>query len=269
MQHIDSIATWQKIRKNLDSDLNIGFVPTMGALHEGHASLINRAKRENNIVVLSLFVNPTQFNDPEDYKNYPQTLSMDKVIAEQEGVDYLIVPTAQDIYPQGSLFSIETQHSLSEMFEGAHRPGHFSSVLTVVMKLFQIVMPIRAYFGEKDYQQAKLIQAMAEEFFLDLSVIICPTIREKSGLPLSSRNKRLSNDEKVLAAQASSLFSEITIENTSEIKNKLIQLGLQIDYLDIYDDRAFFASSIGKIRLIDNRKILKQIRSNERNLPDK
>lgn len=196
MIKIKRIKDWKKIRAKIKSNLSIGFVPTMGALHEGHCSLIQRSKQENDITVLSIFVNSTQFNEPDDYKNYPRNMESDLKLVEKFNVDYIFVPDEKEIYPEGNNIYFNTDHPLSKMFEGKHRPGHFNGVLTVVMKLFQLVRPTRAYFGEKDYQQYLLIKSMAENFFMPINICVCPTIREKSGLPLSSRNSRLSKDEK-------------------------------------------------------------------------
>ena len=252
MKCIRRIIIWQKIRKKLLDTLTIGFVPTMGFLHQGHAALIERARNENDIVILSIFVNPTQFSNKEDYKAYPKCLDKDLTLAASLGVDYVLVPDAQDMYPKGSLCFIETDHPLANVFEGEHRPGHFTGVLTVVMKLLQLVQPTRAYFGEKDYQQFVLIQAMVDDFFMSVDIKACSTVREPSGLPFSSRNSRLTESEKALAECTSALLRQTTLENIAKINTKLKRLGITVEYLDCYHNRIFSALRIGEIRLIDN-----------------
>ncbi len=176
---------------------SIGFVPTMGALHEGHLSLIRFAKHENDIVVVSIFVNPTQFNDPDDYRNYPRTHERDKKILEEEGIDYLFMPGDEEMYPGGdrTLLDFDPGH-LNQTLEAAFRPGHFKGVATIVKKLFDIVIPDRAYFGQKDYQQLLVIRKLVKTYRLPVKVIGGPVKRESDGLALSSRNVLLNQAER-------------------------------------------------------------------------
>lgn len=256
MKIINEIKEWQDIRKNLSANLKIGFVPTMGCLHNGHMSLVEKSTQQNDITVLSIFVNPTQFNDPVDYEKYPRMYDEDIKLAEQFKVDYILMPNSQDMYPNGNYIYFFTEHPLAKIFEGACRPNHFNGMLTVVMKLLMLVLPNNAYFGEKDYQQYCLIEEMVKNYFLKTNIILCPTVREVSGLPYSSRNKRLSfNDRKLAEKFSAVLYSYCEHLNINEIKTKLSALGIQIDYVDEYMDRLFVAVRIGSIRLIDNVKI--------------
>ncbi|MBR5101690.1 MAG: pantoate--beta-alanine ligase, partial [Muribaculaceae bacterium] len=168
----------------------IGLVPTMGALHEGHKSLVVRARAENDVVVVSVFLNPTQFNNKEDLRTYPRTADADAAMLEQCGVDVAFMPTVEDIYPEPDtrVFDLGT---VSQVMEGAMRPGHFNGVCQIVSKLFDFVRPTRAYFGEKDFQQIAVIRAMVKQLGFDLEIVPCPCIREADGLAKSSRNVRL------------------------------------------------------------------------------
>jgi pantoate--beta-alanine ligase len=176
----------------------IGFVPTMGYLHNGHLSLVRAAQQECDIVVLSIFVNPKQFGPREDFTTYPRDLGRDLHLAREAGVDAVFTPSVADIYPPG--FNTEVVvHELTELLCGASRPGHFTGVTTVVAKLFNIVTPERAYFGQKDYQQAVIIQKMVADLHMPLAVVICPIVREADGLAMSSRNAYLSTAERQAA----------------------------------------------------------------------
>ena len=230
----------------------IGFVPTMGALHAGHAALIQQAKEENACVVVSIFVNPLQFNDSLDYDNYPNTLAADKTLLSKLEVDYLFLPNHEEMYSSTSKFTVQTDHPLAHTLEGAHRSGHFNGVLTIVLKLLNCIQPQNIYFGEKDFQQYRLIEAMVNDFCLNTRVMMCPTVREKSGLALSSRNRRLSADNKLLADTVAALIHTTTAENITEIKSALDQLGVEFDYLNIQDNRVYAAFYINNVRLIDN-----------------
>lgn len=227
----------------------IGFVPTMGALHSGHQSLLKRARKECDVVVLSVFINPTQFNDPNDLKKYPKTLKSDLEIASGSQVDAVFIPNAKTMYPEGYRYRI-TENQMSLELCGAHRPGHFDGVLTVVMKLFQAVRPDRAYFGEKDYQQLMLVKGMIEAFFLPIELIACPTVREKDGLAMSSRNLLLTREERKQAP----LFSRILKSGKaiSTIRSELERSGFQVDYIEKKQDRIYGAVRLGRVRLIDN-----------------
>lgn len=178
----------------------IGFVPTMGALHAGHISLIERAKTENDLVVCSIFVNPTQFNKPEDLKKYPRTLELDCNLLLSAGCDVVFAPSAEEMYPNLPHLRIDFG-TFETVMEGKFRPGHFSGVGIVVSKLFNIVKPVKAYFGQKDLQQVAVIRRMVEELSFDLEIIPCPTWRETDGLAMSSRNSRLSAEARTLAPQ--------------------------------------------------------------------
>lgn len=176
----------------------IGFVPTMGALHDGHLSLVRAARQQCDIVVVSIFVNPTQFGPQEDYDRYPRDLAGDVNALTAEGVDYVFAPTVEEMYPPGFATYVEVE-GLSERLCGRSRPGHFRGVATVVMKLLAIVAPHRAYFGQKDAQQAVIIKRMVRDLNLDPEIIVCPIVREKDGLAMSSRNRYLSPDERKAA----------------------------------------------------------------------
>ena len=235
--------------KALDLKRSIGFVPTMGALHEGHLTLMRQAKAENDVVVVSIFVNPTQFNNPEDLKKYPRTLEKDLEMISNVGVDYLFSPEISDMYPDDYRYKV-TENSFSKILCGAHRPGHFDGVLSVVMKLFNIVKPHKAYFGEKDYQQLKLIEGMVDSFFMDLEIVAVPIVRNEKGLALSSRNQRLSSDGIIRAQKfAKILKQDKTLE---DIKNELLSHDIEVEYLEDHDGRRFAAVVIEGVRLIDN-----------------
>lgn len=227
----------------------IGFVPTMGALHDGHASLLKKARTENDLVVLSIFVNPTQFNDPKDFEKYPITWDADRQLAETMAVDVIFAPTKEDLYPHGYHYRVQ-ENDFSKLMDGAARPGHFDGVLTVVMKLFQIVQPSLAYFGEKDFQQLQLIRGMVADFFMDLKIVPVPTVREKDGLAMSSRNVRLSSAERV---QAPLIHKVLTEEKSAEsAAAALTKQGFKVDYVEDRDGRRFVAAFLGSTRLIDN-----------------
>ncbi|HLG22508.1 MAG TPA: pantoate--beta-alanine ligase [Candidatus Manganitrophaceae bacterium] len=198
MKTVSRIQTLQKILAPLRGKKKVGLVPTMGALHEGHLSLIRRAKRECGCVVVSLFVNPLQFGPKEDFKTYPRDLPGDRKKAASAGADLLWAPSVEEMFPPGHQTFVEVE-GVGRRWEGASRPGHFRGVATVVAKLFQIVRPDRVYLGQKDYQQTRVILRMVRDLAFDLSVRICPTLREKDGLAMSSRNQRLSAEERKAA----------------------------------------------------------------------
>ena len=228
---------------------SVGFVPTMGALHEGHASLLRRARAENESSILSIFVNPTQFDDPGDLANYPSTLEADLEIAGREGVDLVLVPSAAELYPDGYRYRV-LETDLSATLDGPHRPGHFEGVLTVVMRLLQLVRARRAYFGEKDYQQFLLIRGMADAFFLGTEILPCPTVREADGLAMSSRNRRLSPSDRARAALLPRFLRESATPEAA--RAALLEAGFEVDYVKDVDGRRFVAATIGGVRLIDN-----------------
>jgi pantoate--beta-alanine ligase len=194
-----TVDAWLRARSAQPTTASLGFVPTMGALHEGHLSLVRRSRAENVRTLVSIFVNPTQFDDPADLAAYPAALERDLQLLDGEGVDFVLLPTAAQLYPDGYRYRV-VEREQSATLEGAFRPGHFEGVLTVVMKLLQIARADRAYFGEKDWQQYRLIEGMAAAFFLPTAIVPCPTVRERTGLALSSRNARLSAADRERAA---------------------------------------------------------------------
>lgn len=246
------LSQWQQARNLINPMVSIGFIPTMGNLHKGHASLFTNSLNENKVTIASIFVNPMQFNQLNDFVHYPRTLEADITLLEQLGVDYCLIPKPEAVYPPHLHYKIE-ESELSLLMEGTQRPGHFNGVLTVVMKLFNLVRPTIAYFGEKDFQQYLLIKQMVDAFFLNITIQACPTIREDSGLAYSSRNSRLTSEEKKLAEQFARIFHQaITCD---AIINQLKELSINVNYLLDYQERRYAAISIGDIRLIDNYRI--------------
>ncbi|MBK8946101.1 MAG: pantoate--beta-alanine ligase [Ignavibacteriae bacterium] len=229
----------------------IGFVPTMGALHEGHISLIKKSKLENKITVVSIYINQTQFNNENDLKNYPTNIEYDIELLKQNNVDFLFLPNYGIMYPDNYKFKI-TENEFSLTLCGATRKGHFDGVLTIVAKLLNIIKPTNAYFGEKDYQQLLLIRNMVKALFIDVNIISCPTVRDKDGLAFSSRNNLLTTKEREIA----SIFPKTLNSNKSieDMKTELINSGFTIDYIEEKLDRLFAAVYLGKVRLIDNVK---------------
>ncbi|STY28146.1 pantothenate synthetase [Legionella wadsworthii] len=250
MQIFHDIQEWISFRKKLPREFTLGFAPTMGNLHAGHASLFLASKKENSHTVSSLFVNPTQFNQSEDFKLYPRTLEADLEIMEDAGVDFCILPAENSMYADGYSYQVH-ESMICQLMEGARRPGHFNGVLTVVMKLLHIVNPHRAYFGEKDYQQYLLIHGMVQAFFMNVEIKMCPTIREPSGLAFSSRNNRLNKEQKMVAEQFAALFQQKNL-TCDQIREQLTQKGLTVEYVEEHQGRRFAAVQIGNIRLIDN-----------------
>jgi pantoate--beta-alanine ligase len=249
MEIFYELSEWQRHRASLTQDQSIGFVPTMGNLHAGHLSLIQRSQTENTRTLVSLFVNPTQFNNAEDFVNYPRTLDEDIAYLSENGVDYCLIPKPELIYHDEFRYQVH-ETPLSEQYEGAHRPGHFTGVLTIVMKLLQLAQPNRAYFGEKDYQQLLLIRGMANAFFLPAEIIGCPIVREDNGLAYSSRNNRLSPTAKKLAIEFAQRFKQAT--SVAAAEQALSELDLSVDYVEEWQGRRFAAVTIDGIRLIDN-----------------
>ena len=250
---IKSIDEWIEIFKGLaKEEKTIGLVPTMGALHIGHMSLMEKSIEDNDVTAATIFVNPTQFNNPGDLTNYPVTWDEDVAKLETAGVDYLLYPAYEDLYRDDYTYKvIETEYS--QDLCGTARPGHFDGVLTVIIKLLNITRATRAYFGEKDWQQYHLIKGMADAFFIETEIVPCPLVREKSGLAMSSRNKRLTEEEWEIAP----IFHN-TISSGADVdvmKKILANSGFNVDYLKIIDDRIFGAVFLGEVRLIDNVKI--------------
>ena len=241
-------SDWLARRRALDGR-SIGFVPTMGALHRGHASLVERCRRENEIVVASIFVNPSQFNDKKDLERYPRTLESDLRLLESLGADDVIVPTAQEMYPNGYRLRVEPVGEAPVM-EAALRPGHMQGVMTVVLKLLGMVRPDRAYFGEKDYQQLTVVTDLVREFFIPTEIVPCATVREPSGLAQSSRNRLLTPEGKQKAAW---LFRALTTaSNPAEARAILQAQGFVVEYVEERWGRRLAAAYLEGVRLIDN-----------------
>lgn len=244
----NTIPGWLERRRAIAGH-TIGFVPTMGALHRGHASLVERCRRDNEIVVVSIFVNPSQFNDPKDLDRYPRTLDKDLELLESLNADEVITPGASELYPNGYRFRMEP-HSSAQVMEGACRPGFLQGVMTVVLKLLNLVRADRAYFGEKDYQQLEIVTEMTREFFLPTQIIPCPTVREASGLAMSSRNRLLPAE---IRDQAVHLFRALTTAaNPAEAREMLEAEGFMVDYVEERWGRRLAAAFLGGVRLIDN-----------------
>ncbi|MCX8058039.1 MAG: pantoate--beta-alanine ligase [Spirochaetes bacterium] len=276
MKVIKDIKEMKEYINNLKKNYNsIGFVPTMGALHEGHLSLIRRARNENDIVIVSIFVNPLQFGPNEDYNKYPRTFDSDSYLCEKEKVDIIFAPDENKFYEKEHLTYVYV-NELSNYLCGKSRPGHFQGVCTVVNKLFNIIKPTRAYFGKKDYQQLIIIKKMVEDLSMDIEIISCNIVRELDGLALSSRNKYLSDDERLEALNIykSLKYAKDKIlngEKNSDIIKKDIENILKsgkktkIDYIEIVDKYSLkpkvlidkdtliaIACFVGSTRLIDN-----------------
>ena len=251
MKIIHTVKEWQKAEKASvrNNNMTTGLVPTMGALHEGHRSLVERSVRENDVTIVSIFVNPVQFNNKDDLASYPQTFDGDCRLLEAAGADYVFAPGYEELYPDDYRYRI-TETTLSKTLCGDSRPGHFDGVLTVVMKLLQIFRPERAYFGEKDYQQYELVSGMAEAFFLHTRIIPCPIIRDQSGLACSSRNRRLSPEGLARAPLFHRLLS--SGRNLPEIREELEKNGFSVDYITETDGRRYGAVYLENVRLIDN-----------------
>ena len=248
MKVIGSVQEWQKEKAQIKG-LKVGFAPTMGALHKGHMSLIKRSRLENDITVVSIFVNPLQFNSASDFDKYPSTLTDDQRLLTHAGCDYLFLPQVSEIYPKDDHFLIK-ESEITKVLCGPTRPGHFEGVATVVLKLLNIIDADNAYFGEKDYQQLKLIKDMSKYFFIKTQIVGCPTVRDESGLALSSRNMRLNPQELDLARKITNLFrQQMSLES---VRGQISALGIRIDYLEEIWNRRFIAYFIGEVRLIDN-----------------
>lgn len=266
-----------ELKALIQRELRVGFVPTMGALHAGHISLVNQSNRENDVTVVSIFVNPTQFNDKNDLLKYPRTLEADCELLEKNNTSFVFVPSVEEMYPQqdNRQFSYPP---LDSVMEGKHRPGHFNGVCQIVSKLFEAVQPHKAYFGEKDFQQLAIIREMVRRTNMPVEVVGCPIVREEDGLALSSRNARLSPAERKNALKISqTLFKSITfaaehslVETKEFVENAINEsLGLQLEYFSIVDgntlldvhewsESSYIVGCItvfcGDVRLIDNIK---------------
>ena len=279
------VHTIQELRAELDiqrkAGKKIGLVPTMGALHEGHASLVRRAVAENEIVVVSDFVNPTQFNDKNDLLKYPRTLEADCELLEKEGAAYVFAPSVEEVYPEPDTRQF-SYAPLDTVMEGKYRPGHFNGVCQIVSKLFMMVEPDKAYFGEKDFQQLAIIREMVKQMNFPLEIVGCPIVREADGLALSSRNARLSEEERRQALNISkTLFAskEYATSHMVEETQKFVEdsiaasEGLELEYFELVDgttlqkiatwDETDYAVGCitvycGEVRLIDNIKYKEQ-----------
>lgn len=249
-QVVTTPAEWRKIRAEVRArGKSIGFVPTMGALHAGHASLFAAARRDCGCVLASVFVNPTQFDQAADLAAYPRTWEADCALMDAAQVDAVFAPSVEAMYPNGTSY-IVSELELSRELCGAHRPGHFTGVLTVVMKLLNIAGADRAYFGEKDFQQLRLVRGMAEAFFLRTEIVACPTVRDPDGLAMSSRNRRLSPAERRLAPRLHAVLE--AAPGVGEARAQLEREGFKVDYVEDRDGRRFGAIRLGSVRLIDN-----------------
>lgn len=257
---------------------SVGLVPTMGALHEGHLSLVRRAEKENDIVVASVFINPVQFNNSTDFEKYPRTPERDIEMLQNAGCDAVFVPSEKEMYPVPVTDKYDFG-DLERVMEGVCRPGHFNGVAIVVRKLFEIVMPDRAYFGEKDFQQQAIIRKLVADLSLNLTIVPCDIVREKDGLAMSSRNMRLTPEERAVAPMIYKVLSEVAALKDSLSPDEMKKSALEkyadikdfdVEYVEITDEtnlksikswdncknaRIFVALQLGQVRLIDNLRI--------------
>ncbi|MFC6996626.1 pantoate--beta-alanine ligase [Rufibacter roseus] len=262
----------EQLRKQ---SFKIGFVPTMGALHQGHLSLIKAAKSQNDVVVCSIFVNPTQFNNAEDYRLYPRLPESDAHMLEEAGCDVLFIPSAEEMYQQKPRLTFSFGE-LEQVMEGAHRPGHFNGVATVVSKLFHLVKPHQAYFGQKDLQQFAIIRQLVDDLSFDLQLVCFPIVREEDGLAMSSRNRRLTAEQRALAPrlyEALQLLKDnLKNKSVAEAKKEAEEFlaafpEIKLEYLEVVDAQTLqpitgvksapqvalcLAAFFGEVRLIDN-----------------
>lgn len=262
MQVIQNIKDLSIIIKEFKTEKKtIGFVPTMGFLHDGHISLIKRARLVSDIVVVSIFVNPTQFGPKEDFNTYPRDIKKDTLLCSETGVDILFMPSVSGMYPEGYLTYINVEKT-TDMLCGASRPGHFKAVATVVAKLFNIVKPDKAFFGQKDYQQTVIIKRMAADLNMDIDIDVLPTVREPDGLAMSSRNSYLNQEEKkaAICLYRSLVKAEELIKTGEKNSEKIIiemkkiieaESLARIDYINIRD-----ADTLDDISLIDRKVVI-------------
>ncbi len=278
MEIVKTVAELQqKLSAVRERGGKVGFVPTMGALHNGHLSLVKRCVSENDVCVVSVFVNPTQFNDKNDLLKYPRTVEADAKLLESAGCAYAFVPEVEEIYPKEDTRVFDFG-MVDKVMEGKYRPGHFNGVAQVVSRLFDIVMPDRAYFGEKDFQQIAVIRAMVAQLGYKVVIIACPIVRESDGLALSSRNARLTENQRKLAVKISeTLFKSRTFASQNSVADTIAFVtdtlnsvpGLQVEYYEIVDgntlqpigawnETSYAVGCItvfcGEVRLIDNIK---------------
>ncbi len=272
-------SEFEKFRKSISVAQSIGFVPTMGALHEGHLSLFRQSLKDNALTIASIFVNPTQFNNAEDLANYPNPLEADKNMLSRLGVDVLFAPNIEEMYPNGLEVENIDLHGLDKVMEGTHRPGHFEGMATIVKRLLRIVNPNTAYFGEKDFQQLAIIRNMVKDDMPQIEIIGMPIVREENGLAMSSRNLRLTEIQKEKATVIYRTLKELKKHAVDASPSNLLQLAyknfafssLELDYCTIAETttlkeveqfqkdqsyRAFIAAFCGDVRLIDNIELL-------------
>lgn len=269
MKIIRSISEANQFRNSTNV---VGLIPTMGAIHEGHLSLIRKAREDCDIVIVSIFTNPIQFSNSDDFSLYPRTIDKDLDFLRQEEVDLVFCPSVDEIYSSRFSTSVEVEN-FSDLFEGQSRPGHFKGVTTIVTKLLNLFLPNKVYFGQKDFQQTFLIQKLNEDLNINSEIIVLPTIRESDGLPVSSRNVFLSKNERISATVLYRVLKNIENFNTfdskkiyQEIENEIIKENLvELDYVKIVNPDTFIelsevgenaivliAINIGSVRLIDN-----------------
>ncbi len=270
IQEMQAFSSFQ--RKKGES---LGFVPTMGALHKGHLELVKKAVKENDVVVCSIFVNPIQFNNPDDLKKYPRTFEKDLALLKDQGCDVIFYPSVEEMYP-GPVTKIYNFGNLEKVMEGKYRPGHFNGVAVVVKKLFDIVMPHRSYFGEKDFQQLAIIKALVKIENMDVEIVPCPIVREDDGLAMSSRNVRLSQEQRNHAphiyetlVKARNMFPVYSISEVKRMVAAAIEKEpfMELEYFEISDTETLepimenipgkpvigcIAVHMGNVRLIDN-----------------
>ena len=277
MKIVRTVPDLRELLRPYRGEGSVGFVPTMGALHEGHLELARRARAADDVVVMSIFVNPTQFNDPADLAAYPRDEHKDAELAASAGVDVLFAPGVAEVYPPGFTATVSLHGPIVEALEGAHRGvGHFQGVTTVVSKLFGMVSPDRAYFGQKDAQQVRVVQAMVADLNIPTTIVVVPTVREIDGLAMSSRNRRLSPFERARAAHISAALweAEVAVANGIVDAGAVVQVArkvlsdnaIDVEYLELVDADTFLpvrvlvagpallavAAVIGGVRLIDN-----------------
>lgn len=278
MQIIEQVSTIRQTVQELRcKGKRIGLVPTMGALHEGHLQLLRTSVKENDVTICSIFVNPTQFNNPDDYKLYPRTLEQDIALLESVGCDYLFSPTAQEVYPQQQQLLQFSFGKLEAVMEGEHRPGHFNGVATIVGKLFNFVQPHKAYFGQKDLQQVAIVRQLVQGLSFDLELVCYPIIREEDGLAMSSRNKRLNEKQRQVAKNLYKALqlaeSHLQVKPLQQIKEEVAAFlypleEVKLEYFEFADPYTMqpvqnlqevqeelalcIAAFVGPVRLIDN-----------------
>ncbi len=279
MELIKHLNEMRSYIHRIEKEKSIGFVPTMGHLHQGHLSLIKRARQDCDEVVVSIFVNPTQFGAGEDYSRYPRDLSRDIKLCQQEGVDVVFAPSREEMYPDGYSTFVKVEEELSLTLEGSSRPGHFQGVCTILTKLFNIISPDFSYFGQKDYQQVLVVRRLVRDLNLRTQIVVLPTVREKDGLAVSSRNSYLNREERRAATvlhqsleKARQLIKEGKRDPdlvVSRMKDVIKAESLaEIDYVAVVDPETLrkverigkevlvaMAVKIGGTRLIDNAKI--------------